>query len=233
MVVSKKVTWRKALLTFFAPIFVVFFVRWALFEPYVIPSGSMIPTFLIHDHILVNKWAYGFRWPFTERWLTFWKKPSVGEIVVFRYPRDMKTFFVKRVVAVAGDSIAVREGVLLRNGQIVDRTPIAFESSPPEALGEFDYYRETLGEYQFVSRSHRYMPRSSAETMVVPEGHFFVVGDNRDESLDSRAWGFVPEVNLIGRAGVIWLSCENTLPAAPFICDPKTMRWSRLFKTAH
>ncbi|MEY4616060.1 MAG: hypothetical protein RJB66_1020 [Pseudomonadota bacterium] len=230
---SKKVTWKKSLLTFFTPIILIFFFRWALFEPYVIPSGSMIPTLLIHDHILVNKWAYGFRIPFSDRWLAFWSKPLPGEIVVFRYPKDPDTFFVKRVVAVGGDTIEVREGQLVRNGEPIAR----FETSKPLFLGEesqsFDYFKEKLGQRDFVTRSFSARARLEGALVQVPMGHFFVVGDNRDESSDSRVWGFVPEKNLIGRAGAIWLSCENTLPAAPFICDPKTVRWERVFSTVY
>lgn len=226
---SRKVTWKKAILTFLAPIVLVFFFRWALFEPYVIPSGSMIPTLLIHDHILVNKWAYGFRWPFSERWLVYWQKPKVGDIVVFRYPKGPETFYVKRIVAVAGDTIEVRDGQLILNGEAIERKSV---SEPPQASGEdqaFSYYQERLGEHQFISRSFRELSRMDSEQVLVPEGQFFVVGDNRDESSDSRVWGMVPEKYLIGRAGAIWLSCENTLPAAPFICDPKSVRWERLF----
>lgn len=226
---SKKVTWKKALFTFFAPIVIVFFFRWALFEPYVIPSGSMIPSLLIHDHILVNKWAYGFRIPFSETWLSYWQKPQPGEIVVFRYPRARDIFYVKRVVAIEGDEIEVKEGQLIRNGEPVARIPIENPPAPRDEITDFQYYHEKLGEHEFTSRSYRWSQRGSGTKVKVPEGQFFVVGDNRDESSDSRVWGFVPVKNLIGRAGAIWLSCENTLPAAPFICDPKTIRWNRLF----
>lgn len=229
---SKKVTWNRALSIFFAPILIVFFFRWALFEPYVIPSGSMIPSLLIHDHILVNKWAYGFRIPFSQNWVTFWKKPEVGEVVVFRYPKDPDTFFVKRIVAVEGDTIEVKEGQLIRNGEAIERLPVdKGVTSPREEFQEFKYYREKLGEHEFISRSFLNDARMQDYQTKVPAGHFFVVGDNRDESSDSRIWGFVPLKNLIGRAGSIWLSCENTLPAAPFICDPKTIRWERLFSS--
>lgn len=233
MAESKKVTWKKALLTFFAPILIIFFFRWALFEPYVIPSGSMVPTLLVHDHILVNKWAYGFRLPFSEKWLTFWKKPVPGEIVVFRYPKEPETFFVKRVVAVAGETIEVREGQLIRNGEPVARQDIEVPSAFRVEDQGFDYFKEQLGLREFISRSFNNRHRMEGAPVQVPEGHFFVVGDNRDESSDSRVWGFVPEKNLIGRAGAIWLSCENTLPAAPFICDPKTVRWSRIFSSVY
>jgi signal peptidase I len=230
---SLKATWAQALLTFFAPILLVFTFRWALFEPYVIPSGSMIPTLLIHDHILVNKWAYGFRLPFTETWLKFWKKPRPGDIVVFRYPQSPETFFVKRVVAIEGDTIEVIEGQIIRNGQMVSRKEIQDGSAIAEFSESFRYYQEKLERTTFVSRSFRGGGRLSGTKQTVPPGHFFVVGDNRDESSDSRSWGFVPYENLIGRAGALWLSCENTLPAAPFICDPKSIRWKRLFTSVH
>jgi signal peptidase I len=225
---SKKATWKKAILTFLTPIVVVFFIRWALFEPYVIPSGSMIPTLLVHDHILVNKWAYGFRLPFTESWLSFWRKPLPGEIVVFRFPRGRDTFYVKRVVAVEGDTIEVIDGQLVLNGVSIER--VAKEG---EDKSEFQYYSEKLGTNEFTSRSFKTGERMPGTKHTVPSGHFFVVGDNRDESYDSRGWGFVPIKNLIGRASSIWLSCENTLPATPFICDPKTIRWKRIFTAIH
>lgn len=255
---SLKTTWSRAILTFLAPLFLVLFFRWALFEPYVIPSGSMIPTLMIHDHILVNKWAFGFRVPFSQKWLGFWKKPQVGEIVVFRYPEDPETFFVKRVVAVEGDEIEVQEGQLILNGKRIPRAPyrpLSQGQSPnpnsnpdlnpnqnpdpkkisPDFLKEseqdYDYYSEDLNGHILISRSKPLGFRSDGAKVKVPPGHFFVVGDNRDESSDSRVWGFVPLDNLIGSAQWIWLSCEKTLPAAPFLCDPGTIRWERLFTT--
>lgn len=229
---SKKSTWTRAILTFFAPLVLVFGFRWALYEPYVIPSGSMIPTLLIHDHIFVNKWAYGLRIPFTERWLLNWVKPKPGEVVVFRYPGDRETFFVKRIVAVEGETIEVQAGQLIRNGERVERWPENEMKIPDEDGSDFEYFKENLESHPFISRSYRSEEsRRDGEKVKVPAGHFFVVGDNRDESHDSRAWGFVPVNNLIGRAGVIWLSCNSTLPSAPFICDPTTIRWQRLFSS--
>lgn len=227
---SKKTTWTRALLTFFAPLILVFTFRWAFYEPYVIPSGSMIPTLLIHDHIFVSKWAYGLRVPFTERWLVNWKKPEPGEVVVFRFPKDRDTFFVKRIVAVEGDTIEVVAGQLLRNGEPVLRASTPAVVIKDEMNRDFDYFKEKIGTHSFVSRSfHAEEDRRAGDKVTVPAGHFYVVGDNRDESHDSRAWGFVPMNYLIGRAGMIWLSCNSTLPAAPFLCDPTTIRWLRLF----
>ncbi len=226
-----KTSWVRAILTFLSPILLIMGFRWTLFEPYVIPSGSMIPTLLIHDHIVVSKWPYGLRLPFTEKWVVFWNKPQVGEIVVFRYPKGRDTFFVKRIVATEGDTIEVHEGQLIRNGVPIERQKVENKVvKDSEDEGEiFDYYQEQLGTHRFISRSFRADRRVDDQKIVVPEGHFFVVGDNRDESHDSRAWGFVPLKNLIGRASGIWLSCDETLASAPFVCDPKTIRWKRLF----
>jgi len=229
---SRKTTWTKAILTFLSPVVLVFGFRWALYEPYVIPSGSMIPTLLVHDHIFVNKWAFGLRIPFTERWLFRWHHPQPGEVVVFRFPGDRETFFVKRIVAVEGDTIEVREGQLIRNGEPVGRVPQKPVLIPGEDSRDFDYFNEQLGAHTFTSRSMKDKDqRRGGESVKVPEGHFFVVGDNRDESYDSRGWGFVPNNNLIGKAGLIWLSCNETLPSTPFLCDPSTIRWKRLFQS--
>lgn len=229
---SHKTTWTRALFTFLAPLALIFGFRWALYEPYVIPSGSMIPTLFIHDHILVNKWVYGLRVPWTNHWLWNWKQPELGDVVVFRYPMDQNTFFVKRIVALEGDTIEVREGQLILNGK-----PVARLSKPEFSLSKkeeatYDYFQEQLGSHSFVSRSLRSQEDLGRNySAKVPQGHFFVVGDNRDESHDSRAWGFVPMNLLIGRVGIIWLSCDHTLSAAPFICDPAAIRGSRLLKT--
>lgn len=224
-----KTTWPKAIAWFIAPLLIAMTLRWALFEPYVIPSGSMIPTLLVHDHILVNKWAYGLRLPFSENWLVRWKNPQKGEIVVFKYPVDKETFFVKRIVATGGDVIEVKRGTLIINNQVIDRV----ESAPVptvEDFEDFNYYLENLNSKSFISRSSKDLSSDEFGPETVPAGHFFVVGDNRDQSSDSRVWGFVPEENLMGKASLIWLSCENTLPAAPLICDPKVIRWTRIFK---
>lgn len=231
---SLKATWSQALCVFILPIIIAFVFRWILFEPYVIPSGSMIPSLLIHDHLMVNKWVYGWRWPFSEKWFYIWTKPQPGEVVVFKYPKSKDTYFIKRVVAVEGDEISVVNGQLIRNGQPVLRDKITDVKQIPKIdqteVKSFEYYKETLGKNSFISRDlvEDYFPPT--EPIKVPPGHFFVVGDNRDESSDSRVWGFVPVENLMGRAWFIWLSCENTLPASPMICDPNTIRWDRFFK---
>lgn len=234
--VSLKATWTRAILTFLAPFIIAFGFRWIIFEPYVIPSGSMIPTLLIHDHIVVNKWVYGLRLPFSEKWVHFWNKPKPGEIVVFKYPLSKDTYYIKRIVAVEGDEIAVRDGQLIRNGTAVERFPLLendlsiMHIDPNEDLvRNFNYFKETVGNHSFVSRSIEDNHLPDFEQRKIPPGHFFVVGDNRDESSDSRSWGLVPYENLMGQAWFIWLSCTNTLPASPMLCDPNTIRWYRMF----
>lgn len=253
LVKNHKTSWFNSIVTFLSPILIIMSIRWFIIEPYMIPSGSMIPTLLVHDHIFVSKWVYGLRWPFTESWIMNWNKPKLGEIVVFRYPKEKEIFFVKRVVALEGDTIEIQEGQLIRNGLPVERKLLDGEYYNKNILGRdkdisskerknfdledeagvFQYYSEQLGDHHFISRSFNEDRKVDGKKIVVPTGHFFVVGDNRDESSDSRVWGFVPIKNLIGRASMIWLSCDETLESATFICDPKTIRWSRLISFIH
>ncbi len=231
-----RATWPQALMTFFAPILLLLGIRWLLFEPFVIPSGSMIPTLLIHDHIFVNKLAFGIRIPFGAKFLVQWGHPERGQVVVFRNPQNPDMFFVKRVLAVGGDEISVDQGVVSVNHQALKQ--IANEAPGKElpaitgdnSEDQFEYLTET----NLDQRSYpiRFLNRelSQFHSTVVPAGSFFVMGDNRDQSNDSRFWGFVPEANAIGTAKLIWLSCGQTLTSAPFICAPQTIRWDRLLK---
>ncbi|PIS11253.1 MAG: signal peptidase I [Bdellovibrio sp. CG10_big_fil_rev_8_21_14_0_10_47_8] len=222
-------TWPQALVTFFGPIFLVVLIRWLVFEPFVIPSGSMIPTLLIHDHIFVNKLSYGVHVPFGKSFLWQWAGPTKGSVVVFRFPENPDVYYVKRVVATAGDEISVRHGDLRVNGKKISQTLLPVGS---EEEDEFQYFSEVEGDSTHVVR---YLNKEFSEfsKVKVPDQHFFVMGDNRDQSNDSRFWGFVPEKYLVGRASLIWLSCDETLESAQFICDPGTLRWSRLLQFIH
>jgi signal peptidase I len=222
-----KGTWRQALLTFFGPILAVVILRWAVIEPFVVPSGSMIPTLKIHDHIFANKLAYGLHIPFSSTWLIKWSHPQRGDIAVFRYPKAPDVFYVKRLIGIPGDEISLKEGVLYINDH-----PTTQKSTKGEESG-FDYYLEDFSSLG-VSNQHiiRYQDKLNAnyEKTKIPDGEYFAMGDNRDQSADSRYWGFVPEKNLIGSVSLVWLSCEYTLTSAQFLCDPQTIRWDRIFK---
>jgi signal peptidase I len=223
---SKKGSWGQALVTFFSPILGIVLLRWLLFEPFVIPSGSMIPTLLVHDHIVVNKTSFGVRIPFVENWSWQWASPRRGEIVVFRFPKKPEIFYVKRVVALAGDEIGMRSGHLIVNGQKLERTSSTRTWSSAEGDDEdFDYFLEAGHPIRYRKDEVQFAEMAPVK---VPPGHFFVIGDNRDQSSDSRMWGFVPEQNLVGRPTWIWLSCDKTLPSAPFVCDPQSLRWARM-----
>lgn len=220
-----RATWKQALLGFAGPLIAIFVIRWLLLEPYVIPSGSMIPTLWIHDHIFVNKLAYGVHFPMSKAWIVHWSSPQKNEIVVFRYPESPEVFYVKRVVATAGDQFEIKSGAIYLNGEIVPQQPVSGLDSQNEG---FVYFQEEGRQVRYLNHED-----SNFGPFTVPEGHFFVVGDNRDQSNDSRFWGSVPVENVIGRASMIWLSCEETLPSARFLCDPKTLRFNRIFKLVH
>lgn len=219
-----RATWPQALATLFGPLILFFTVRWLLIEPYVIPSGSMLPTLSVHDHILVNKLAYGIHVPFSKKWIAQWARPGRGDIVVFRYPENPDVFFVKRAVAVGGDRIALENGVLRVNGEPVPLEKIDPPAPPSFGDDSYEYFREADYRIRYLDQF-----RAQFEETTVPEGSVFVMGDNRDQSNDSRVWGFVPEENLVGRAWLVWLACDSTLASAQFICDPTTLRWDRIF----
>lgn len=225
-------TWPQAIGLFLLPLFLIFAFRWFVYEPFVIPSESMVPNLLIHDHILVKKFSYGLKPPMGDGWLFRFNQPQRGDVVVFRYPENRDVFFIKRLIGLPGDEIVVQNGQIQVNGKPWVLVPQNKEQSENEDI--FNYYDESSSE----TESHRVRFFSNLEhlgpdekTFKVPQGSYFVMGDNRDQSHDSRFWGFVPEALLVGKAHLIWLSCEETLASAPFICDPLRLRRDRFFKT--
>lgn len=199
-------------------IFIVMFLRSSIIEPYKIPSGSMIPTLFIGDHIFVNKFAYGFKVPFTEFFLdkplyvTSESVPTRGDVIVFRYPRDESINYIKRVIGLPGDRIAIREKVLYVNDK-----PVAIEPMKNEHLEsgiESDDDRRVLslfnekleGAPHPVLYNMTSLLNSDYGPVEVPEGKILALGDNRDRSSDSRIWGFVPMENIKGKAMFVWLN---------------------------
>ncbi len=231
--------WSEGPGSFAIAIGIALFIRWALLEAYVIPSGSMLPTLLINDHIFVNKLVYGLRVPFTEKWLFEFNDVERGEVIVFRFPEDQSIFYVKRVVGMPGDRITYENGDLYINDSLVEKKPPTTKKSEFQWLRKADFngqdpayfthWEEKLGETShsiLLGKGERY---EEYGPITVPEDHYFVMGDNRDNSKDSRVWGFVPRELLIGRASFVWLSCEEKLPVITFLCNPLTVRYKRFF----
>jgi len=180
-----------------------------LFEPFKIPSSSMVPTLLIGDFIVVNKFAYGLRLPVLNNRFIAVGEPERGDVIVFRYPVDGQTNYIKRVVGLPGDSITYRGKVLYVNGE-----PMIQESDGLWVGEGINRNRpgtrmlrqiENLDDTEHSILINATSPQRRSQSWIVPEGHYFVMGDNRDMSQDSRSWGFVPEENLVGRASRIWM----------------------------
>ena len=230
--IGKQGTWPQALLTFFLPLLLLFVFRWFLFEPFVIPSESMVPNLLTHDHILVKKFSYGLKPPIGDGWLWKYSEPKRGQVIVFRFPDNRDVFFVKRLIGLPGDEITVQNGQISVNGKPWALT--ALEEDQFEDEDFFNYYFEQgpgmkphrirlFTKYEHIGPEER--------KITVPPHSYFVMGDNRDQSHDSRFWGFVDENLLVGQAALIWMSCKETLVSAPFICDPLTLRGPRFLKS--
>jgi signal peptidase I len=206
----------------FPVIVVVFLLRSFLFEPFKIPSGSMIPTLLVGDLILVNKFHYGVRLPVINTKILDNNSPQRGDVMVFHYPPKPSLDYIKRVVGVPGDEVAYLNKKLTVNGKPVPKVALA-DFFDEDALRYAKQFQETSGgktyrllndvdRPSFIAGAddfpYRQNCRYSSEGVVckVPEGQYFMMGDNRDNSLDSRYWGFVPEANIVGKAFFVWMN---------------------------
>jgi len=220
--IERQPLWVEYTAGLFPVILVVFGLRSFVVEPFKIPSGSMIPTLLVGDLILVNKFTYGIRLPVINTRVVSLGSPQRGDVMVFRYPRDPSVDYIKRVVGVPGDKIEFENNRLRINGEPVSLTD-AGEFYDTERLAYFHQYAEKLGEveHKILTDLEKPLPlpimdpvpyheRCTSEGMrlacEVPPGHYFVMGDNRDNSQDSRFWGFVPDENIVGRAFYIWMN---------------------------
>ncbi len=211
----------------FPVIAVVFILRSFLFEPFKIPSGSMIPTLLINDLILVNKFHYGVRLPVINTKIIDNNSPRHGDVMVFRYPPKPSLDYIKRVVGLPGDEVAYLNKQISVNGKPLVQKPLP-EFFDADALRYSRQFEEHTADgshkYRIIVEADRpgFVPaaddfkfrencRYSSEGVVckVPPGHYFMVGDNRDNSLDSRFWGFVPEENIVGKAFFVWMNFGN------------------------
>jgi signal peptidase I len=206
----KEPTWIEYCKSFFPVILAVLLLRSFLVEPFRIPSGSMMPTLLVGDFILVNKFAYGLRLPVANTKIMEIDEPERGDVVVFRYPKDPSVDYIKRVVGLPGDTIRYANKVVYVNGRPAGQVPagIYVGRGSGVSMSGASKRREQLGDLQ---HDILVMPRTPGVEgeYVVGEDEYFVMGDNRDNSNDSRYWGTVPEENLVGKAFRIWMNWDN------------------------
>ncbi|MFC5475165.1 signal peptidase I [Paraherbaspirillum soli] len=216
-------TWVEYSGSFFPVIAMVFFLRSFLYEPFKIPSSSMVPTLLVGDLILVNKFTYGIRLPILNKKVIEVNQPQRGDVMVFKYPKNMSLDYIKRVVGVPGDTVTYQNKRLTINGQTLPETPL------PDYLNEdsLDYSKQYMEKLSTVEhtiairedkppialRGVMDFPHKDACTFnvegfscTVPAGQYFMMGDNRDNSEDSRYWGFVPDQNIVGKAFLVWMN---------------------------
>ncbi|MET3119647.1 signal peptidase I [Undibacterium sp. GrIS 1.8] len=220
----KQPTWVEYSGSFFPVIALVFFLRSFLYEPFKIPSGSMLPTLFVGDLILVNKYTYGIRLPILDKKILNINDPKRGDIMVFKYPKDTSLNYIKRVVGVPGDRIVYKNKRLSVNGKA-----LSYEAMPDfldDTLMYSKQFSENLTGVQhsilnddqkpvFVDNPDQFPKRESCSydsfgfACTVPENQYFMMGDNRDNSADSRYWGFVPDQNIVGKAFVIWMNFSH------------------------
>ncbi|ACD17294.1 signal peptidase I [Paraburkholderia phytofirmans] len=217
--------WLEYSASFFPVILVVFVVRSFVVEPFKIPSGSMVPTLLVGDFILVNKFDYGIRLPITNTKITEGRPLQRGDVVVFRYPKDESVDYIKRVIGLPGDTVAYQDKQLTINGKPVPETPLP-DYLDDERMGYAKQFEEDLDGRKnailnnpavppFIVGAEDYPYRDNctynARGVIckVPPGNYFMMGDNRDNSADSRYWGFAPDKNVVGRAFFIWMNFSN------------------------
>ena len=199
--------------SFFPVLVIVLVLRSFIVEPFQIPSESMVPTLEVGDFILVNKFTYGIRLPVIRTKVLDINSPQRGDVMVF-FPPHEKRYFIKRVVGLPGDVVEVKNNVLYVNGEEMPQMPTAAGS---KIENHYQVVDETLDGVVHKMRKSVSAPRLSATEgrWEVPEGHYFMMGDNRDNSQDSRFWGFVPEKNIVGKAFAIWMHWEQKLKSLP------------------
>jgi signal peptidase I len=218
-------TWIEYSGSFFPVIALVFFLRSFLYEPFKIPSSSMVPTLLVGDLILVNKYTYGIRLPIVNKKIISINNPQRGDVMVFKYPKDTTVDYIKRVVGVPGDKIVYKNKHLTVNGKEVSYKPLP-DYLDDENLTYYKQWQEDLTgvDHKILTdeRAPNFVPNpddfpqhelcsynTEGFACTVPASQYFMMGDNRDNSLDSRYWGFVPDQNIVGKAFFVWMNLGN------------------------
>lgn len=233
---SKKQKILREIKIIFIILITVLSFRSVFFQPFRIPSGSMIPTLMIGDFVLVNMFAYGFKVPFSDMtwpiardpiYLLGEKKPQRGDVIVFKYPLEPRVNYIKRVIAIEGDVVEIRNKRVYLNGEpipvtSIDGTKIMEDMDHSFKAGNYEFYRAQIGETEHIVQLNlNDFHQTDLSPRTVPSGHYFVLGDNRDHSADSRFWGFVPHENVRGRASLVWFSMslpfgDNTFKFRPW-----------------
>jgi signal peptidase I len=198
--------------SFFPVLFVVFVLRSFIVEPFQIPSSSMVPTLQVGDYILVNKFTYGIRLPVLRTKVISLNEPERGDVMVFFPPHMNDTYFIKRVIGLPGDKVSYHDKKISVNGQPLELEPVANSASAPT---NSRVAVESLGDVDHLMQVDNMRPARDFSVVVKP-GHYFMMGDNRDNSSDSRIWGQVPEEDIVGKAFAIWMHWEAFLSIPSF-----------------
>ncbi|MGO1791887.1 MAG: signal peptidase I [Oceanisphaera sp.] len=241
--------WIEQARSIFPVIAVVLVLRSFIYEPFQIPSGSMMPTLLVGDFILVEKFAYGLKEPVSNTTLIPTGQPERGDVVVFKYPEDTRIDYIKRVIGLPGDTVVYQDKQLFvkpacQEEPCADFAPVELSAAQHSAFSQMGVKLERFSESltkqphhilrnpMLPDRVSMYYRQSDTalNEWVVPDGHYFTMGDNRDNSTDSRFWGFVPEENLVGKAVAIWVSFEFERNADSWLPTwvPSNVRFSRI-----
>jgi signal peptidase I len=198
--------------SFFPVLFVVFVLRSFLVEPFQIPSSSMVPTLQVGDYILVNKFTYGIRLPVIRTKVMDLNEPQRGDVMVFFPPHMNDTYYIKRVIGLPGDTVSYRNKKLFINGAPVQQESLGVV---PDGGSRYEVALETVGDSNHLSQMNQGRPARDFSVTVKP-GHYFMMGDNRDNSSDSRIWGQVPEQDIVGKAFAIWMHWDSLFSIPSF-----------------
>lgn len=209
---QKKSVIREYAEAFIIAVLLALFIRTFIVQAFKIPSGSMLPTLKIGDHLLVNKFSYGVKMPFTGTQIVPWNQPARGDVVVFRYPKNRKIDYIKRVIGLPGDNVEIKNKQLFINGKKIDDPHAHFASN--------------------VILSRKSSVRDNFGPVIVPKDSLFVMGDNRDNSSDGRFWGFVNQKDVLGKAFILYWSWDLEKPLFS-IARFTSVRWSRIGDLIH